>query len=117
MSVYYDSSKYTVDNTTYNTTGGNVGGAPTGPLTVNSTGPYVYMGCYSEGSNGRALTGMAPATPDAGGSVEYCENQCAAGKYQYFGVEYANECYVSLRLSGGTQSSTDLTSPSSVATR
>lgn len=91
MSIYYDSSKYTVDDTTYNTTGSSVGG----PYTANATGPYVSLGCYSEATNGRALSGQAIAAPSAGGSVEYCETQCTAGNYEYFGVEYANECYVS----------------------
>jgi len=99
MSIYYDSSKYTVDDTTYNSTGGsNVGGL----WTVNTTGPYNYIGCYSEGSNGRALSDQAVGAPDAGGSVEYCESQCAAGNFQYFGVEYSNECYCGNQIGTGS---------------
>jgi hypothetical protein len=90
ISIYYDSSKYTTDSSTYNNTGGdNIGG----PFTVNATGSYSFLGCYSEGTNGRALTGEAPAAPSSGGSVEYCAGQCAAGNFEYMGVEYSNECY------------------------
>ncbi|KAK8208030.1 hypothetical protein M8818_004068 [Zalaria obscura] len=84
----YAQEKYTVTNDTYDTGSTTT---PSGPVTANSSGPYQYIGCYSEATTGRALSGLTVATPDDGGSVEYCESQCAAGKYTYFGVEYANE--------------------------
>ncbi|KAI7470730.1 WSC-domain-containing protein [Hortaea werneckii] len=90
MSTYYDSAKYTIDGSTYNTsTGLDIGG----PFTVDSTGGYDFVGCYSEGSNGRALSEKAVPSPAEGGSVEFCASQCGDDHFQYFGVEYANEYY------------------------
>ena len=86
ISIYYDAALYTPGSP--GTTGG--GTVPSGPVTVNVTGNYNYIGCYSEGTAGRALTGLAPTAPTAGGTVESCETACKG--YTYFGVEYANEC-------------------------
>jgi len=90
MSVYYDSSKYTVNDNTYSSSSTPPSGPVDGPQTVNASGPYSYLGCYSEGSNGRALADRAVAAPNGGGSIDYCESQCAAGGFQYFGVEYVS---------------------------
>ena len=50
LSVYYDASRYTPGTDL----------APTGgPITVNSTGNFNYIGCYSEATAGRALSGLA----------------------------------------------------------
>lgn len=83
ISVFYDQSRFAPNNQTFNTT------KPLPPSTVTSIGNYSWVGCYSEGTNGRALTSKSVAAPAAGGSVEYCASQCAG--YAYFGVEYYNE--------------------------
>jgi hypothetical protein len=63
---------------------------PKGPITVTNLLGYNYLGCYSEGTNIRALNGLL--NPVSGGyvSVEICASACSA--YTYFGVEYSSEC-------------------------
>ncbi|KAK4984994.1 hypothetical protein LTR50_006268 [Elasticomyces elasticus] len=91
ISVYYDQNKYTVTNSTFQPSSDPVS---TGPAAAPSSGPYSYIGCFSEATNGRALTGLAVPAPSNGGSVEYCESVCSQSSYTYFGVEYSNEWYV-----------------------
>ncbi|PNS14683.1 hypothetical protein CAC42_1705 [Sphaceloma murrayae] len=98
ISIYYDTTKYTITDQTYNATA--PGGPTGGPVTAPSSGPYLYEGCYSEGTNGRALAGANIAPPADGSSVEYCQSQCSG--YQYFGVEYSNECYCGNTLQTGS---------------
>ncbi|CAD6594301.1 MAG: hypothetical protein ASARMPREDX12_008599 [Alectoria sarmentosa] len=92
LSVYYDATRYTPGNNTQ----------PTGaPITVNQTGDYNYIGCYSEATAGRALSGLAPAIPAGiGNTVESCEASCQG--YTYFGVEYSNECYCGNTINAGS---------------
>ena len=67
---------------------GTAGGGPTsGPTVVPSVGNFRSLGCYSEGTGSRALTGRAVA--NANMTVEGCAAAC--GAYQYFGVEYSTE--------------------------
>ena len=100
VSIYYDSTRYTpgTDDST---------GPTGGPVTVNSTGNYNYAGCFSEATNGRALSSLSPRAPANGFSIELCEAACQG--YQYFGMEYANECYCGNSLGAGSvnQASTD----------
>ena len=93
ISVFYDQSRFAPNNQTYNTT------QPAPPTTVQTVNNYTWIGCYSEGTSGRALTGPNVAAPSAGGSVEYCASQCIG--YEYFGVEYYNECYCGNSISNG----------------
>ena len=101
ISVYYDPSKYTPGN--------DSSIVDTGPFTVNVSGNYDYLGCYSEGTNGRALGGWSPPTPAAGGSIDSCQAACQG--YTYFGMEFANECYCGNTLNTGSviQDSSDPT--------
>lgn len=86
ISVYYDATRYTPGNSTTTTP------TPTGaPVTVTQVANYNYIGCYSEGTNGRALTGAIPAMPATGDTVEECQAACSG--FTYFGVEYVNEYY------------------------
>ncbi|KAK4969922.1 hypothetical protein LTR66_011603 [Elasticomyces elasticus] len=95
ISIYYDSSKYTPNNSTYDTT------PPPPPVTVQSVGNYGYIGCYSEGTNGRALAAKNVAPPSGGGGfVEWCAAGCQG--YTYFGVEFSNECYCGNTLGAGS---------------
>ena len=98
ISIYYDATRYTPSNTST---------TPAGPVTVNSTGNYDYIGCWSEGTGGRALQGLAPPAPINGFDVEICETACEG--YTYFGVEFANQCYCGNALMDGStlQTSTD----------
>ena len=86
ISIYYDAKKYTPGSDT--TTGGtttNTGG----PITVNSTGNYNYIGCYTEATTGRALASRSPAAPANGHTIESCAAGCQG--YTLFGMEYSNE--------------------------
>lgn len=56
------------------------------PITVQSAGLFTYIGCYSDDTSSRTLTG-ASYKADSEESVESCASTCSA--YQYFGVEWA----------------------------
>ena len=84
ISVYYDPSKYTPGN-------GTNAAAIGGPYLPNRILNYNYVGCYNETANGRALSGLAPAAPANGGSLETCAASCQG--FVYFGSEYGGECY------------------------
>lgn len=75
---------------------------PTGPANLDSVGPYVYLGCYTEGTSARALA--AKAIADDAMTIETCEAYCASftPAYTYFGTEYGRECKIFLRLHGNT---------------
>ena len=76
--------------------GPNLGG--NGPAVVPSTGPYNYSGCYTEGTNVRALGAKATASPDM--TVQSCAAYCSG--FTYFGLEYANECYCGNSFGAGS---------------
>ena len=88
ISVYYDPTRYTPSNTSVS-----------GPVTVQRTGNFNYIGCYTDNSPGRALTGLTPTEPASGSTVDNCATRCAG--YQYFGVEYADECYCGNEINAG----------------
>lgn len=62
--------------------------APTGPTIVPSTGLYNYMGCYTEGTPGRAFSQLYANDSN---TIAWCAQQCSA--YTYFGAEYGRECW------------------------
>lgn len=97
ISVYYDTTKYTITNETYTDKPGEASG---GPYTRQSIGNYNHIGCYTEANQGRALSGKAVGAPAAGGSVAFCESSCRG--YNYFGVEYSNECFCGDTINGGS---------------
>lgn len=70
---------------------------PGNPATVTVTGQsaqYGYLGCYTEGSSGRALGGSSSySTTSNSMTVELCTAACYAKGYSYAGVEYSRECY------------------------
>ncbi|KAL8708971.1 MAG: hypothetical protein Q9220_006179 [cf. Caloplaca sp. 1 TL-2023] len=72
-------------------TNGKAGPPPSNapPSVVQSIGAYNYTGCYTEGTGGRAFNGKYTSSDDM--TVAYCANFC--GGSQYFGIEYASECY------------------------
>lgn len=78
-----------ISNSTVTST--STAATPTGPQTVGNFSSWLYMGCYSEATNGRALSDLE--NPISGGAVtiEACAAACAG--FEYFGTEYSSECY------------------------
>lgn len=72
ISVFYDPTKYVegTDPGLY------------GPQTPQQIGNYNYLGCYSEATNGRALSAAAPAEPAVGFTLESCMVACQVIKFQ-----------------------------------
>ncbi|KAF2835617.1 Pyrrolo-quinoline quinone, partial [Patellaria atrata CBS 101060] len=60
---------------------------------VQSVGRYNYLGCYSE-NNGKAFNQKVTATDAM--TTQFCADFC--GAYDYFGLEYASECYCGTTL-------------------
>ncbi|KAL9113797.1 MAG: hypothetical protein Q9227_002243 [Pyrenula ochraceoflavens] len=71
-----------------------------GPIAVQSAGNWAYQGCYTEGTNGRALNGLLNPIPGAQVSVENCTTACQG--YAYAGMEYSQECYCGNSLGAGS---------------
>ncbi|KAF8259546.1 copper radical oxidase [Lactarius quietus] len=66
---------------------------PPPPQIVPSVGPWVSLGCYTDG-NPRALSvGTTPVGGAANNSPASCTAACQAAGYTLAGVEYADECY------------------------
>lgn len=77
------------------------GTTPTGgPVNLATVGNWSYVGCYTEATNGRALTGLANPIPGAQVSIENCTTACQG--YAYAGMEYSQECYCGNSLSAGS---------------
>ncbi|KAH7403338.1 hypothetical protein BKA64DRAFT_706835 [Cadophora sp. MPI-SDFR-AT-0126] len=97
VSVFYDPTKYVkgTDPALY------------GPQVPMQVGNYNYLGCYSEGTNGRALGDKTPPEPAGGFALGSCMMACQG--YTYWGMEYANQCYCGNILGVGSvnQSSSD----------
>jgi hypothetical protein len=96
ISVYYDPTKYIAGTNP----------ALYGPQTVQAVGNYVFQGCYSEATNGRALSALSPTPPMGGFTIELCEAKCVG--YTYFGMEYSNQCYCGNSLGAGSVNQTSL---------
>ena len=64
---------------------------PTGPQTIGDFSNWQYMGCYSEATNGRALSDLQNPISGKAVTIEACATACAG--YDYFGTEYSGECY------------------------
>ncbi|KAL2075302.1 hypothetical protein VTL71DRAFT_245 [Oculimacula yallundae] len=60
------------------------------PAIKPTIGPYTYLGCQTEGTSIRALTG-AFFFNETAMTLEMCASNCAGWKY--WGVEYGVECY------------------------
>ena len=60
---------------------------PTGPAIVPYVGGFSFLGCYTEATGNRALSGQTTASNTM--TLETCQAYCAA--YTYFGVEYGQE--------------------------
>ncbi|KFY78023.1 hypothetical protein V499_02735 [Pseudogymnoascus sp. VKM F-103] len=69
------------------------------PLPFPGNAQYKSLGCYTEATGGRALTGNHYASTTAM-TAAACIAFCAGSKY--VGVEYASECYCGSSLSSGS---------------
>lgn len=68
---------------------------------VNTLTGYSYASCYVDNANNvRALSGKSTSTSSM--TVESCAAFCSG--YQYFGLEYASECYCGQTLTAATGS-------------
>ncbi|KAK3378435.1 hypothetical protein B0H63DRAFT_397603 [Podospora didyma] len=73
--------------------------APTGTLAIKPTvGAYAFVGCQTEATTGRALSGLTYAADAM--TLESCAAFCSA--YTYFGTEYGRECYCGNSLGAGS---------------
>jgi len=62
---------------------------PSGPTQPAKVGTWTLVGCQTEGSQDRALSGKSYAAD--GMTLESCTTFCAG--YAFAGVEYGRECY------------------------
>ncbi|KAL2353083.1 WSC domain-containing protein [Cryomyces antarcticus] len=71
---------------------------PTGPVTVQTAGSFISIGCYNDTVGSRAFS----VEPAAGNTmtIELCAAACAS--YAYFGVEYGVECYCGNQIASGS---------------
>jgi hypothetical protein len=75
---------------------------PTASLARKPTvGDYTFVGCQTEGTAGRALSGKEAYADDAM-TLELCAAYCAG--FTYFGTEYGRECYCGNSLNAGSVS-------------
>ena len=81
---------YELSNLLSTTTSTTATPTPTAPATVQKINGWSYTGCYTEGTNGRALSGLENPVPGSNNSIEACGAACSG--FQYFGVEYSAEC-------------------------
>ncbi|KAM7210759.1 WSC domain containing protein [Rhypophila decipiens] len=73
---------------------------PAGPDPVNldRVGSYSYKSCWTDDVNERVLTGSEYRSDDM--TVESCAAFCSQQNFEFFGVEYAHECYCGDKLGG-----------------
>lgn len=57
---------------------------------------YSVVGCVTEGTSGRLLTGASIVADDM--TPQKCTSFCAQAGLMFSGVEYGRECYVGLQL-------------------
>lgn len=63
----------------------------TGPAPTATSGPWVPLGCFSEGTTARALRDASTSSNLM--TPAFCQDFCASKNLQYAGVEYGRECY------------------------
>ncbi|KAK3994786.1 putative fungistatic metabolite [Cladorrhinum sp. PSN332] len=84
---------------TRSTTSASPTPTPTGTLGRKATvGPYEYVGCQTEATVGRALSGNSYASNDM--TLESCATFCSG--FTYFGTEYSAECFCGNSLNAGS---------------
>lgn len=77
--------------------------AVVGPQVNPGVNGFTHMGCYSEGTTGRALTYGVPGSVIPGGemTVAKCTAACLAANFLLAGVEYGGECFCGNTISNG----------------
>ncbi|KZL79134.1 wsc domain-containing protein [Colletotrichum incanum] len=73
---------------------------PTVPQHIPRANDYKFLGCQTEGANGRALTGKFTAADTM--TVEDCASFCSVDGWQFMGVEYARECFCGNSTNAGS---------------
>jgi hypothetical protein len=86
LSVYNFNN--TLNGTTSTSSAPGPSDTPTGPSAIPIVGSYVYYGCQTEATVGRAL--ISNSTSSDSMTLEYCETWCIG--YPLFGTEYGREC-------------------------
>ncbi|PFH62596.1 hypothetical protein XA68_12848 [Ophiocordyceps unilateralis] len=71
---------------------------PTGPAIKKAVGRYSFQGCWTEATNGRALSGNSYA--DDRMTLEFCAAFCNG--FRYFATEYGRECFCGNSLGDGS---------------
>lgn len=79
---------------------------PVGPQPNPGVNGFSHIGCYSEGTTGRALTYVVNSIPSQNMTVKGCTNACHAAGYILAGVEYSGECYCDNTLKNGAVAAT-----------
>ena len=72
---------------------------PPEPKEVNRVGEYISLGCYAEGTTGRALD--QAAITNANMTVEGCVGFCKKEGWHLAGVEYSTECFCGKEVRNG----------------
>ncbi|KAK2008051.1 WSC domain-containing protein [Colletotrichum eremochloae] len=73
---------------------------PSAPQHVPRVKDYKFLGCQTEGANGRALTGKFTAADTM--TVEDCASFCSIDGWQFMGVEYGRECFCGSSTNAGS---------------
>ncbi|KAK2590697.1 hypothetical protein QQS21_011621 [Conoideocrella luteorostrata] len=81
----------------------------TGPSVNPGVNGWASIGCYSEGTTGRALTQGVGTVPGAEMTVAKCTAACRAADAGNIlaGVEYGGECYCGKKFSNGAKQAPD----------
>ncbi|KAK3322957.1 hypothetical protein B0H66DRAFT_581844 [Apodospora peruviana] len=74
--------------------------APDAPAHVAQAGGYSWLGCYTEATTGRALSGKSYASGAL--TVDSCAAFCAGEAWTLMGVEYGRECYCGKATNAGS---------------
>ncbi|KAK2066499.1 hypothetical protein P8C59_000311 [Phyllachora maydis] len=76
----------------YSTTASQAASTPTPtptPTAKKTVGAYTFVGCATEGSDGRALSQLSYESDTM--TLESCASFCS--RFRHFGTEYSRECY------------------------
>ena len=85
ISLFADSTQFNGNTTTPSTPPNPVGG----PYINPGVNGYTSIGCFTEGTNSRALSNGETMVSS---TVAVCVAACAASNYIYAGLEYGQEC-------------------------
>ncbi|KAK2042793.1 WSC domain-containing protein [Colletotrichum somersetense] len=73
---------------------------PSAPQHVPQANGYKFLGCQTEGANGRALTGKFTAADTM--TVEDCASFCSIDGWRFMGLEYGRECFCGSSTNAGS---------------